>query len=102
MYKLFMYCNKICFCSLYCPLSVQNFHKLKRIHTNIVQNPTFLGHFQTFGGQCKSNNISYLFIEMYEITFANMLLIFGKIVWYIYTYTETSFAPNLGYLVHLY
>ncbi len=45
-------CNKICFRSLCCPLSVQNYHKLKRIHANIVQNPTFLGRFQTFGGQC--------------------------------------------------
>ncbi len=36
MYKLFMYCNKICFRSLCCPLSVQNYHKLKRIHANIV------------------------------------------------------------------
>ncbi len=45
-------CNKICFRSLCCPLSVQNDHKLKRIHANIVQNPTFLGRFQTFGGQC--------------------------------------------------
>ncbi len=42
----------ICFRSLCCPLSVQNYHKLKRIHANIVQNPTFLGRFQTFGGQC--------------------------------------------------
>ncbi len=45
-------CNKICFHSLCCPLSVQNYNKLKRIHANIVQNPTFLGRFQTFGGQC--------------------------------------------------
>ncbi len=45
-------CNKICFRSLCCPLSVQNYHKLKRIHANIVQNPTFLERFQTFGGQC--------------------------------------------------
>ncbi len=36
MYKL------CCFRSLRCPLSV---HKLKRIHANIVQNPTFLGRF---------------------------------------------------------
>ncbi len=35
-------CNKVCFRSLCCPLSVQNDHKLKRIHANIVQNPTFL------------------------------------------------------------
>ncbi len=35
-------CNKICFRSLCCPLSVQNYHRLKRIHANIVQNPTFL------------------------------------------------------------
>ncbi len=49
-------CNKICFRSLCCPLSVQNYYKLKRIHANIVQNPTFLGRFQTFGGQCKSMN----------------------------------------------
>ncbi len=34
-------CNKICFCSLCCPLSVQNYHKLKRIRANIVQNPIF-------------------------------------------------------------
>ncbi len=54
MYKRFMYCNKICFRSLCCPLSVQNYHKLKRIHANIVQNHTFLGRFQTFGGQCNS------------------------------------------------
>ncbi len=47
-------CNKICFCSLCCPLSVQNYHKLKRIHANIVQNPTFLERFQSFGGQCIS------------------------------------------------
>ncbi len=46
-------CNKICFRSLCCPLSMKNYHKLKRIHTNIVQNPTFLECFQTFGGQCK-------------------------------------------------
>ncbi len=38
MYKLL--CNKICFRSLCCPLSVQNYHKLKRIHANIVHNPT--------------------------------------------------------------
>ncbi len=31
---------------------MQNDLKLKRIHANIVQNPTFLGRFQTFGGQC--------------------------------------------------
>ncbi len=47
-------CNKICFHSLCCPLSVQKYHKLKRIHGNIVQNPTFLERFQTFGGQCIS------------------------------------------------
>ncbi len=34
-------CNKICFRSRCCPLSVQNYHKLKRIHANIVQNPIF-------------------------------------------------------------
>ncbi len=49
-------CNKICFRSLCCPLSVQNDHKLKSIHANIVQNPTFLERFHTFGGQCVSHN----------------------------------------------
>ncbi len=53
-------CNKIWFRSLCCPLSVQNYHKLKRIHANIVQNPTFLGCFQTFGGQCV-----YIYINVY-------------------------------------
>ncbi len=45
-------CNKICFHRLCCLLSVHNYHKLKMIHANIVQNPTFLECFQTFGGQC--------------------------------------------------
>ncbi len=57
-------CNKICFRSLCCPLSVQNYHKLKRIHANIVQNPTFLGRFQTFGGQCI---YIYIYIYIYNI-----------------------------------
>ncbi len=34
-------CNKIWFRSLCCPLSVQNYHKWKRIHANIVRNPIF-------------------------------------------------------------
>ncbi len=70
MYKLFMYCNKICFRSLCCPLSVQNYHKLKRIHANIVQNPTFLGRFQTFGGQC---NWYTVYFNSDAIYFANCL-----------------------------
>ncbi len=56
-FKFFLCINCLCtvikcFRSLCCPLSVQNDHKIKRIHANIVQNPTFLGRFQTFGGQC--------------------------------------------------
>ncbi len=67
MYKPFMYCNKICFRSLCCPLSVQNYHKLKRIHANIVQNPTFLGRFQTFGGQCTCNQILHISYQISAI-----------------------------------
>ncbi len=79
MYKLFMFCNKICFHSLCCPLSVQNYHKLKRIHANIVQNPTFLGRFQTFGGQCtyplflNRNLIYFILIYTFFIFFIAQL-----------------------------
>ncbi len=60
-------CNKICFRSLCCPLSVQNYHKLKRIHANIVQNHTFLGRFQTFGGQCMCIYVCiYIYIYIYR------------------------------------
>ncbi len=89
-------CNKICFRSLCCPLSVHNYHKLKRIHANIVQNPTFLGYFQTFGGQCIYIYIIIIlfysiiyhyhyFLQICKVLFHKLFSrIFGFICFYIY------------------
>ncbi len=44
---------------IWTPLSVQNYHKLKRIHANIVQNPTFLGVSKLLEGSV------YIYIYIY-------------------------------------
>ncbi len=82
-------CNKICFHSLRCPLSVQNYHKLKRIHVNIVQNLTFLGRLQTFGGQCICvyiilNQIYNTHIKIYILSFLHTKKQIVK-TWYNFT-----------------
>ncbi len=87
MYKLFMYCNKMCFRSLCCPLSVQNYHNLKRIHANIVQNPTFLGRFQTFGGQCTCiHTCVHIYIYIY-IVFC-LFVLHGQYKWILFIFWE--------------
>ncbi len=55
---------------------MQNYHKLKRIHANIVQNPTFLGRFQTFGGQCIYILYIYIYIYIYINVFIFYLFIY--------------------------
>ncbi len=69
-------CNKICFRTLCCPLSVQNYHQLKRIHANIVQNPTS----RVFPNIWRAVYISYYCFTLFLIFFKNaaMVIIFQK------------------------
>ncbi len=63
MYILPLFCNQnenyYCWSSMIMSSYFNVFaqKKMIRIYADIVQNPTFLGRFQTFGGQCITTRI---------------------------------------------
>ncbi len=89
-YKCFLcincLCNKICFRSLCCPLSVQNYHKLKKDSCQYCPKPHFLGRFQTFGGLVYIHTYVYMCACVYIYTHTHTYICTVCVCVYIYIY----------------
>ncbi len=75
---------------------MQNYHKLKRIHANIVQNPTF----QTFGGICAGafSPHSFFFFSTREVIRTTLTYWTGLLT---HTLTHSLPPPRTPTLAHL-